>query len=100
MSLGLGVIGCGSVFAGPYRGMIERLRADGRVRVSAVYDVDADKRRGAATHYGLDPDLQDPAASSERARVTGCSSARRTSSSARRSVRSMLRFAKAGSVGF
>ena len=24
MSLGLGVIGCGSVFAGPYRGMIER----------------------------------------------------------------------------
>ena len=26
MSLGLGVIGCGSVFAGPYRGMIESLR--------------------------------------------------------------------------
>ena len=26
VSLGLGVLGCGSVFAGPYRGMIERLR--------------------------------------------------------------------------
>ena len=25
MSLGLGVIGCGSVFSGPYRAMIERL---------------------------------------------------------------------------
>ena len=34
MSLGLGVLGCGSVFAGPYRGMIERLRADGRVHVA------------------------------------------------------------------
>ena len=49
MSVGLGVIGCGSVFAGPYRGMIERLRAAGRVHVSAVYDVDDAKRRGAAT---------------------------------------------------
>ena len=34
VSLGLGVIGCGSVFAGPYRGMIERLRAAGRVHVA------------------------------------------------------------------
>jgi predicted dehydrogenase len=60
MSLGLGVIGCGSVFAGPYRGMIERLRAPGRVHVSAVYDVDDAKRRGAAAHYDLDPDLAAP----------------------------------------
>ena len=45
MSLGLGVIGCGSVFAGPYRAMIERLRADGRAHVAAVYDVDDAKRR-------------------------------------------------------
>ena len=57
MSLGLGVIGCGSVFAGPYRGMIEQLRAAGRAHVSAVYDVDDAKRRGAAAHYDVDPDL-------------------------------------------
>ena len=58
MSLGLGVIGCGSVFAGPYRGMIEQLRAAGRAHVSAVYDVDDAKRRGAAAHYDVDPDLR------------------------------------------
>ena len=55
MSLGLGVIGCGSVFAGPYRGMISSLAAAGRVHVGAVYDVDDRKRRGAAAHYGVDP---------------------------------------------
>jgi len=60
MSLGLGVLGCGSVFAGPYRGMIERLRADARVHVHAVYDVDDVKRRGAAAHYGVDPELRGP----------------------------------------
>ena len=60
MSLGLGVIGCGSVFAGPYRGMIERLRVPGRVHVSAVYDVDDAKRRGAAAHYDVDPELRTP----------------------------------------
>ena len=57
MSLGLGVLGCGSVFAGPYRGMIERLRAQGRVHVAAVYDVDDAKRRGAAAHFGVHSDL-------------------------------------------
>jgi predicted dehydrogenase len=56
MSLGLGVLGCGSVLAGPYAAMIERLRD--RVRVSAVYDVDDDKRRHAAAHFGVDPDLR------------------------------------------
>ncbi|HEX3290066.1 MAG TPA: Gfo/Idh/MocA family oxidoreductase [Gaiella sp.] len=61
MSLGLGVLGCGSAFAGPYRGMIERLRSAGRVHVSAVYDVDDAKRRGAASHYDLDPWLAAPA---------------------------------------
>ena len=60
VSLGLGVIGCGSVFAGPYRGMIASLAAAGRVRVSAVYDVDDRKRRGAAAHYGVDPELDRP----------------------------------------
>ena len=58
MSLGLGVIGCGSVFAGPYRGMIDRLRGAGRVHVSAVYDVDDEKRRSAAAHYDVEPDLR------------------------------------------
>ena len=62
MSLGVGVIGCGSVFAGPYRGMIERLRAAERVHVAAVYDVDARKRHGAAGHYHLDPELAGPEA--------------------------------------
>jgi predicted dehydrogenase len=69
VSLGLAVLGCGSVFAGPYRAMIERLRADGRVHVSAVYDVDRDKRRGAAAHYGLDPDLAEPSAAIDRTDV-------------------------------
>jgi predicted dehydrogenase len=57
MSLGLGVIGCGSAFAGPYRAMIDRLRGEGRVHVSAVYDVDDAKRRGAAARYDVDPEL-------------------------------------------
>src|SRR4029079_9765102 len=60
MSVGLGVIGCGSVFAGPCCGMIERLRAAGRVHVSAVYDIDDTKRRGAAVHYDVEPDLNGP----------------------------------------
>ena len=60
MSLGLGVVGCGSVFAGPYRGMIDRLRARGGVHVAAVYDVDDAKRHGAAAHYDVDPDLSGP----------------------------------------
>ena len=66
MTVGLGVLGCGSVFAGPYRGMIERLRAAGRVHVSAVFDVDEQKRRGAAAHYDVDPRLGDPAEVIER----------------------------------
>ncbi len=59
MSLGLGVLGLGSVFAGPYAGMIDRLERHGRVHVAAVYDVDADKRHGAAARFGVDPDLPD-----------------------------------------
>jgi predicted dehydrogenase len=51
------VIGCGSVFAGPYAGTIERLQARSDVRVSAVYDVDDRKRRAAAARYGVDPEL-------------------------------------------
>jgi len=37
--------------------MIERLRADDRVHVAALYDVDERKRRGAAGHYDVDPGL-------------------------------------------
>lgn len=59
MSLGLGVLGCGSVFAGPYAGMIDRLHAQNRVHVAAVYDIDARKRAGAATRYDVAPDLAD-----------------------------------------
>jgi predicted dehydrogenase len=62
VSLGLGVLGCGSVFAGPYRGMIERLRGAGRVHVAAVYDPDERKRSGAASHYDVDPGLPGPEA--------------------------------------
>ncbi|RDI74730.1 Oxidoreductase-related protein [Gaiella occulta] len=62
MSLGIGVLGCGSVFAGPYAGMIDRLHAHGRVHVAAVYDVDDRKRRGAAGRYDVEPDLAGPGA--------------------------------------
>lgn len=60
MSLGLGILGCGSVLAGPYSGMIEQLRSRDRVHVAAVYDVDGRKRRGAASYYGVDPELGGP----------------------------------------
>ena len=69
MSLGLGVIGCGSVFAGPYRGMIELLRAAGRVHVAAVYDTDDAKRRSAAARYDVDPELPGPDAAVSAADV-------------------------------
>jgi len=59
VSLGLGVLGCGSVFAGPYAGMIDRLAAHGRVHVGAVYDPADAKRRGAAARYDVAPDLPD-----------------------------------------
>jgi predicted dehydrogenase len=62
LSVGLGVIGCGSAFAGPYRGMIERLRTAGQVHVSAVFDRNERKRRGAAAHYDVDPELAGPGA--------------------------------------
>ena len=40
--------------------MIGRLRAAGRVHVSAVYDVDRVKRHGAAAHFDVDRDLRGP----------------------------------------
>jgi predicted dehydrogenase len=58
----IGVLGLGSVFYGPYMAMIERLAAEGRARVTAVYDVDEDKRRAAGLRLGLDPGLTAPEA--------------------------------------
>src|SRR5262249_46330942 len=43
-----------------YGAMIERLRAAGRVRVSAVYDVDERRRRRAAARHGVHPELSGP----------------------------------------
>jgi predicted dehydrogenase len=40
--------------------MIEQLRSRDRVHVAAVYDVDDRKRRGAAAHFDVDPELGDP----------------------------------------
>ena len=54
--------GLGSVFYGPYMGMIERLAAIGRARVTAVYDVDEGKRRAAGLRLGLDPGCLAPEA--------------------------------------
>ena len=57
MSIGVGVVGCGSVFWTPYMSLIERLRGQGRVEVVAVYDADPAKRLAAAERLGLSPDL-------------------------------------------
>ena len=62
MSIRLGVVGCGSVFWTPYMNLIERLRGQGRVAVTAVYDADPEKRRAAAERLDLTPDLPDDVA--------------------------------------
>ncbi len=67
--LRLGVVGCGSVFWTPYMTQIERLRAEGRVEVTAVYDADASKRLAAAERLELSPDLEDDLAVCEHADV-------------------------------
>jgi hypothetical protein len=43
----IGVLELGSMFNGPYMGMIERLAAGGRARLTAVCDVDDHKSRAA-----------------------------------------------------
>ena len=58
----IGVVGLGSVFYGPYMGMIERLASAGRARVTAVYDFDEGKRRAAGQRLGVDPGLTSPEA--------------------------------------
>ena len=59
MTVGLGVIGCGSVFWTPYMSLIERLAGQGRVRVAAVHDADPDKQAHAAARLDLPADLPD-----------------------------------------
>jgi predicted dehydrogenase len=56
----IGVLGLGSVFYGPYMSMIEHLAANGRARVTAVYDIDEGKRRAAGARLDLDPGLSRP----------------------------------------
>jgi len=59
VSVGLGVVGCGSAFWTPYMNLIERLRGQGRVEVAAVYDAEPEKRRLAAERLDLPADLPD-----------------------------------------
>jgi predicted dehydrogenase len=58
----IGVLGLGSVFYGPYMGMLERLATAGRARVTAVYDIDEGKRRAAGLRLAVDPGLTGPEA--------------------------------------
>ncbi len=54
MTLNIGVLGLGSVFAGPYSSLITKLAAEGRVRLVAGYDPDPAKRQAASERFGLD----------------------------------------------
>ena len=60
MTIGIGVLGLGSVFEGPYLSLLERLRGQGRVEVVAIYDPDPAKRARLGARLGLDPDLAAP----------------------------------------
>jgi predicted dehydrogenase len=62
LSIRLGVVGCGSVFWTPYMSLIERLRGQGRVVVTAVYDADPAKCRAAAERLDLPGDLPEDVA--------------------------------------
>jgi predicted dehydrogenase len=63
MALRLGVLGLGSVFWTPYRSLINRLSAEGRVVLAAGYDPDPGKRQAltqvssADTDFSSDEDL-------------------------------------------
>jgi len=54
MTLSIGVLGLGSVFSGPYAALIGKLEQEGRVRLTAGYDPDPDKRSAAAERFGID----------------------------------------------
>ena len=62
MTIRLGVLGLGSVFAGPYASLIQRLVLEGRVELTAAYDVDPEKRKATADRFGTDPSTPDPQA--------------------------------------
>jgi predicted dehydrogenase len=57
MTLNIGVLGLGSVFAGPYSSLITKLSSEGRVRLVAGYDPDPAKRAAAHERFGLDTEL-------------------------------------------
>ena len=61
MTLSIGVLGLGSVFAGPYASLITRLTHEGRVRLAAGYDPDPAKRAAAEERFGLDTGFDGPA---------------------------------------
>ena len=67
MSLGLGVLGCGSVFSAPYRAMIERLRATGASR-SARSSTSTAETPWSSRALGVDPSSTSPRASVARRR--------------------------------
>lgn len=54
MAHGIGVLGLGSVFSGPYLHQIQRLEASGRARLVAGFDPDPAKRGAAAERLSLD----------------------------------------------
>ncbi len=62
MTIRLGVLGLGSVFSGPYASLIQRLALEGRVELTAAYDVDPEKRKVAADRFGTDPSTSGPEA--------------------------------------
>ncbi len=55
--IGIGIIGLGNVFEGPYRTELAPLIRDLRVAVRSVYDSHAEKRAFAADQYGVAADL-------------------------------------------
>lgn len=63
--IGVGIIGCGNVWEGPYRTELAPLIREGRIAVVAVCDTDADKAAYAAAQYGC-PAAADATALIER----------------------------------
>jgi predicted dehydrogenase len=59
VSVRVGIVGCGSVFWTPYMNLVERLRGQGRIDVTAVYDAEPEKHRLAAARLDLPADLPD-----------------------------------------
>jgi predicted dehydrogenase len=55
----LGVLGLGSVFWTPYRTLIQRLAAEGKVELRAGYDPDPAKRRALASVMDADVEIAD-----------------------------------------